>query len=68
MDPRERIERIEEGRRNGTCPYCGEPVVNPVGSGRLADGVFCKLEHVAAFYADYFKERVEQSTPRPNGD
>jgi hypothetical protein len=60
---------IERARAQGVCPACGRtlpPVPEPVGTGRLADGLFCGLDCLASFHDDYFEERRELGTPTDN--
>lgn len=44
--------RIQWGRENKRCPYCGADVSNVkvVGSGRFEDGQFCSLDCYACFH------------------
>jgi ribosomal protein L37AE/L43A len=53
MDKR---QRIEDARRRDVCPECEKPLTDRVGTGALADGVFCSLECQAKFHHDYFEE------------
>jgi hypothetical protein len=56
--------RIEDARRRDVCPNCGEQLADErVGSGSLAAGVFCSLECLARFHADYFEERRDYGNP-----
>jgi hypothetical protein len=42
--------RIEDARRRGVCPSCGEPLAGRrVGTGSLADGEFCSLGCLSQF-------------------
>jgi hypothetical protein len=42
--------RIEDARRRGVCPNCGEPLGSKrVGSGSLAEGEFCSLGCLSQF-------------------
>jgi hypothetical protein len=65
-------QRIAEAAREESCPQCGRPLGRTpeeghrIGSGRLADGVFCSLGCFAEFHADYLEERIEQGTPSRN--
>ena len=46
----DRQDRIEDARRRGVCPNCGLPLgTKTVGSGSLADGVFCSLTCLSQF-------------------
>jgi hypothetical protein len=70
MDDRERAEekrrRIAEANPD-SCPQCGQPLgEDRIGSGRLADGIFCSLDCIAIFHEDYFRERARASRPSPN--
>jgi hypothetical protein len=47
-----RAENIRSAAESGTCPNCGR-VVEPgsgLGSGRIADGIFCSLDCFASFH------------------
>lgn len=51
---------IEEARRTETCPRCHKQLGDDrIGSGRLADGVFCSLDCQAKFHIDYYHERIK---------
>lgn len=61
--------RIAAARQDETCPECGKPLPSGgerVGSGALADGVFCSLDCQAAFHEDYYRERARASNPPHN--
>jgi hypothetical protein len=43
-------DRIEDARRRGVCPNCGAALGSErVGSGSVADGVFCSLGCLSEF-------------------
>jgi ribosomal protein L37AE/L43A len=63
MDKR---QRIEDARRRDVCPECEKPLTDRVGTGTLADGVFCSLECQAKFHHDYFEERRDLGIPTDN--
>lgn len=68
VDEREKRDRIARGHDKGLCPNCWG-LIEPgegVGSGRLADGIFCGLDCQAAFHKDYYRERTRASNPRQN--
>lgn len=55
-------QRIEAARNNETCPRCGRALPEDrVGTGRLADGVFCSLDCQVEFHAEYYEERIRNS-------
>jgi hypothetical protein len=59
--------RIAAARGNDVCPNCGKPLgANRVGSGSYADGVFCSLEYLSTFHADYLEERRDYGNPSSN--
>lgn len=60
---------IADALRAEKCPECGRrlpPAAERVGSGALADGVFCGLGCQAAFHKEYFRERARASDPSQN--
>jgi hypothetical protein len=60
-------ERIAAAAREGNCPECGCRLDRDrIGSGRLADGVFCSLDCLASFHVDYFESRRRASAPSEN--
>lgn len=60
-------QRIAVGHRDEKCPECGGPLGSErVGSGQLANGVFCSLACIADFHKDYFHERARASNPSCN--
>lgn len=57
-------ERILLAARQDSCPQCLVSLGSErVGSGRLADGIFCSLDCLVAFHADYFEARVHHGVP-----
>jgi hypothetical protein len=64
MDKR---EQIEDARLREICPHCGKPLGDDrVGSGSLADGVFCSLACLSSFHDEYFQARRDYGTPSSN--
>jgi hypothetical protein len=68
VDEREKKDRIARGHDQGLCPNCWSSIEpgGGVGSGRLADGIFCGLDCQAAFHKDYYRERARASNPPQN--
>jgi ribosomal protein L37AE/L43A len=67
MDEKEKRARIEKAREREECPNCGKQLTSKrVGSGSFADGVFCGLDCLASFHADYFQERRDYGSPSDN--
>ena len=64
--------RIRDAAAEDRCPQCARPLGSSsaerrrVGSGRLADGVFCSLECFAAFHKDAYDERIANGVPSRN--
>jgi hypothetical protein len=56
----DRQAQIEDACRRGVCPNCGEPLGNrQVGTGSLAEGVFCSLGCLSQFDFDGGEEHVD---------
>ena len=55
--------RLREANDLHLCPECSTPIVEGqgLGSGRIADGLFCTLDCYGKFYAEVL---VEKHTPR----
>jgi len=67
LDEEQKRRRIEAAREHEVCPNCGKALDEErVGSGRLADGVFCSLGCLAAFHDDYYTERRDWGSSSPN--
>jgi hypothetical protein len=63
----DKAAQIEDARRRDVCPNCGERLgTERVGSGSHSDGVFCSLECISRFHADYFEERRDYGNPSVN--
>ena len=59
--------QIEDARLREVCPRCGQPLGDDrVGSGSLADGVFCSLACLSSFHDEYFQQRRDLGTPTDN--
>jgi hypothetical protein len=64
MDKHELIRRAAE---HEICPECDAPLDEErVGSGALADGVFCNLDCQIRFHEDYYRERRDFGQPHNN--
>jgi hypothetical protein len=62
-------KRMQIAEANGAnlCPQCARPLSpRPVSSGAMADGLFCGLDCLVTFHADYFAERARASSPSQN--
>jgi hypothetical protein len=63
----DRADLIRRAAQDGVCPQCGVALDNNrVGSGRLADGVFCSLGCMTTFHEDYYRERLDFGLPSDN--
>jgi hypothetical protein len=63
----DRRAKIDEALERDVCPQCGKPLAGDrVGTGSLADGVFCSLKCIAEFHSDYFEARRDWGTPTDN--
>lgn len=62
MDQAARKDRISAAATAGRCPECwGTLRADRVGSGRIADGIFCSLDCFSTFHAGYLLERAQAS-------
>lgn len=60
-------ERIASAADADRCPECGAPLGDSrVGSGRIADGIFCSLACLSTFHADHFELRRKHGFPTDN--
>jgi hypothetical protein len=59
---------IRDAAERNVCPRCGKPLEREerIGSGRVADGVFCSLGCYAEFHSEHLLERQQLGTPNPN--
>jgi len=48
--------KLREARARGECPQCRENVVEGFGTGRLEDGIFCRLECFVAFRTELARQ------------
>ena len=66
-DSTDKRERIQGAAREGRCPECGGTLGHErIGSGQLADGIFCSLECFARFHEDYYRVRITHGTASLN--
>lgn len=67
VDEDEKRKAIETALEREVCPNCGEALGRDrVGSGRLADGVFCSLGWQATFHEEYYARRRDWGSPSSN--
>jgi len=58
---------IAAARAADTCPQCTREFdADRIGSGALADGIFCSLACMAPFHEDYYRERRAWGQPSEN--
>ena len=57
---------LQEARLRGECPQCHETIVEGFGTGKLEDGIFCRLECFVSFRTELARRHGLQRPPYKN--
>lgn len=59
---------LRECEAKGVCPTCQAPLSSRIGSGRVADGVFCSLTCFAQWHQTRLIERHKEKLKKDDRD